>query len=143
MVIKIAFAELFVEHLFGFVVIRHRNISGGFLQAQKSYVVILGNPIVNMALRGIRHFCLNKISPYARQNYGQNVYAALAIHYFYGVLPSMYIIKCGQRKAILQQAYELLVSGYAQETYLDEVCYRLMMQLREHSRLLLAANCSY
>lgn len=57
------------------------------------------------------------------------------------LLPSMLHLNVGKEKAILQQAYELLVRATKQRLACDEVCYRLMMQLcGEHSRPLLAVN---
>lgn len=57
------------------------------------------------------------------------------------ILPSMLSLNVGKEKAILQQAYELLVRAMHQRLACDEVCYRLMMQLcGEHSRPLLAVK---
>lgn len=53
----------------------------------------------------------------------------------------MLSLNAGKEKAILQQAYELLVRATQQRLACDEVCYRLMMQLcGEHSRPLLAVK---
>jgi pentatricopeptide repeat protein len=60
---------------------------------------------------------------------------------YFMVLPSMLSLNAGKEKAILQQAYELLVRATQQGLACDEVCYRLMMQLcGEHSRPLLAVK---
>lgn len=60
---------------------------------------------------------------------------------YFMVLPSMLSLNEGKEKAILQQAYELLVRATKQYLPCDEVCYRLMMQLcGEHSRPLLAVK---
>ncbi|XP_064212569.1 DENN domain-containing protein Crag isoform X3 [Tribolium castaneum] len=60
---------------------------------------------------------------------------------YFMVLPSMLSLNAGKEKAILQQAYELLVRATQQRLACDEVCYRLMMQLcGEHSRPLLAVK---
>ncbi|CAH0553707.1 unnamed protein product [Brassicogethes aeneus] len=60
---------------------------------------------------------------------------------YFMVLPSMLMLNKGKEKAILQQAYELLVGATKQRLACDEICYRLMMQLcGEHSRPLLAVK---
>ncbi|KAJ8979141.1 hypothetical protein NQ317_016760 [Molorchus minor] len=60
---------------------------------------------------------------------------------YFMVLPSMLSLNVGKEKAILQQAYELLVRAMHKKLACDEVCYRLMMQLcGEHSRPLLAVK---
>ncbi|XP_018574425.1 DENN domain-containing protein 4C isoform X2 [Anoplophora glabripennis] len=60
---------------------------------------------------------------------------------YFMILPSMLSLNVGKEKAILQQAYELLVRAMHQRLACDEVCYRLMMQLcGEHSRPLLAVK---
>lgn len=60
---------------------------------------------------------------------------------YFMVLPSMLSLNAGKEKAVLQQAYELLVRATQQKLACDEVCYRLMMQLcGEHSRPLLAVK---
>ncbi|KAJ3666052.1 hypothetical protein Zmor_001507 [Zophobas morio] len=60
---------------------------------------------------------------------------------YFMVLPSMLSLNAGKEKAILQQAYELLVRATQQKLACDEVCYRLLMQLcGEHSRPLLAVK---
>ncbi|XP_060525748.1 DENN domain-containing protein Crag isoform X2 [Cylas formicarius] len=60
---------------------------------------------------------------------------------YFMVLPSMLSLNAGKEKAILQQAYELLVRATHQRLACDEVCYRLMMQLcGEHNRPLLAVK---
>lgn len=60
---------------------------------------------------------------------------------YFMILPSMLSLNEGKEKAILQQAYDILVSATKQRLACDEVCYRLMMQLcGEHSRPLLAVK---
>nr|CAH7749959.1 unnamed protein product [Callosobruchus chinensis] len=60
---------------------------------------------------------------------------------YFMLLPSILQLNEGKERAILQQAYELLVRATRQKLTCDEVCYRLMMQLcGEHSRPLLAVK---
>lgn len=60
---------------------------------------------------------------------------------YFMILPSMLSLNMGKEKAILQQAYELLVRATYLKLPCDEVCYRLMMQLcGEHNRPLLAVK---
>ncbi|KAF5299327.1 hypothetical protein FQA39_LY02500 [Lamprigera yunnana] len=60
---------------------------------------------------------------------------------YFMTLPSMLSLNIGKERAILQQAYDLLVRATQLRLACDEVCYRLMMQLcGEHSRPLLAVK---
>ncbi|KAK4881396.1 hypothetical protein RN001_004715 [Aquatica leii] len=60
---------------------------------------------------------------------------------YFMTLPSMLSLNTGKERAILQQAYDLLVRATQLRLACDEVCYRLMMQLcGEHSLPLLAVK---
>lgn len=60
---------------------------------------------------------------------------------YFMILPSMLSMNVGKEKAVLQQAYELLVRATHLKLPCDEVCYRMMMQLcAEHNRPLLAVK---
>ncbi|XP_065156643.1 DENN domain-containing protein Crag isoform X3 [Atheta coriaria] len=60
---------------------------------------------------------------------------------YFMALPSLLSLNVGRERAVLQQAYELLVRATQQKLACDEVCYRLMMQLcGEYSKPLLAVK---